>query len=47
MGGATGLDYSVLPAVMDLVGIEDRTEVFAMIRIMEQAALSQMAEGRE
>jgi hypothetical protein len=44
MGGATGLDYGVLPSVMRLTGIPRREhqEVFQSIRILEDAALEQM-----
>lgn len=49
MAGATGLDYAVLPVVMDMVGVDkdSRTEVFSSVRIMENAALEQMAENRD
>lgn len=48
-GGPTGLDYGVLPAVMDLAGIEpeQRAEVFADVRVMEREALQAMADGRD
>jgi len=48
-GGATGLDYGVLPNVMRLVGIpaKDRPRVFQDIRVMESEALAVMAEARE
>jgi hypothetical protein len=43
MGGAVGLDYSALPAVLDLEGItEGKRELFSDIRVMESAALEQM-----
>lgn len=47
--GPTGLDYGVLPAVMDLAGIEteQRAEVFADVRVMEREALQAMADGRD
>lgn len=49
MAGATGLDYSALPAVMDLLGLEgeQRTQAFRDVRIMEREALAVMAEARE
>lgn len=39
--GATGLDYSALPSVMDMLGIgsDKRGEVFQDVRLMEQEAL--------
>lgn len=39
MAGATGLDYAALPAVMDLLQIEDRTQAFKNVRVMEIEAL--------
>jgi len=49
MAGATGLDYSALPAVMRLVGVPttDRGEVFDAIRTMEDAALQTMRKSRK
>ena len=49
MAGATGLDYTAMPVVMDTVGIKKkrRSEVFASVRIMEQEALATMAENRD
>ena len=46
MGGPTGLDYSALPFVFDLheVKKKKRQEVFAALRVMEDEALSVMAE---
>ncbi len=48
MAGATGLDYAVMPVVMDMVGVgkKRRPEVFASVRIMENVALETMAEHR-
>lgn len=44
MGGATGLDYGALPAVMRLTQVppSERAEVFESIRVMEDAALEAM-----
>ncbi len=42
MGGATGLDYNVLPWVMRLHGVEDEAAALSDIRVMEQAALKIM-----
>lgn len=41
-GGTTGIDYSVLPAVMDLrrIKAKKRPALFDAIRAMEQAALA-------
>ncbi|MFK3794720.1 DUF1799 domain-containing protein [Pseudomonas sp. NPDC088444] len=49
MGGATGLDYAVVPSVMSLVDIPKKTrnQVFRDLRVMEAEALAVMAEGRE
>ena len=46
MAGPTGLDYNVLPGVMDLIGIdqERRREVFGDVRVLESEALATMAE---
>lgn len=46
MGGPTGLDYSALPFVFDLheVKKKKRREVFAALRVMEDEALSVMAD---
>ncbi|MCU6419759.1 DUF1799 domain-containing protein, partial [Enterobacter quasiroggenkampii] len=38
-GGATGLDYNVLPWMMHVHGIVDEATVFDDIRIMERIAL--------
>ena len=44
MSGATGLDYNALPVVMRFGGVPlaDRSTVFEEMRIMEDAALTQM-----
>lgn len=49
MSGATGLDYTSLPVVMDLEGIgaDDRKQVFRDVRTMEQEALKTMADNQE
>jgi len=49
MGGATGLDYGVLPVVLDMVDVAEgrRREVFRDVRLMEREALQTMAEARE
>lgn len=48
MGGASGLDYAAIPAVMSLCGIrkKDRDDVFHDLRIMEAEALAVMAEQK-
>lgn len=45
MSGATGLDYSVLPAVFDIHGITDRKKAFSDLQIMENEALKTMREN--
>lgn len=49
MAGATGLNYTAMPVVMEMVGIgkKRRPEVFASVRIMEQEALKTWAEERD
>ena len=49
MAGATGLNYTAMPVVMEMVGISKkrRPEVFASVRIMEQEALKTWAEERD
>lgn len=49
MSGATGLDYAVLPVVMDLEGVETdkRRQIFQDVRTMEQEALRTMADSQE
>lgn len=46
MSGPTGLDYSVIPAVMRLAGVPpaQRNEVFEVVRQMESEALTHFAE---
>ncbi len=44
-GVATGLDYSVLPAVAGLAGLALNADIFARLRILEGAALAAMAEA--
>jgi hypothetical protein len=46
-GGAYGLDYGTLPAVMDMLGVQaaDRAEVLDAIRTMEDAALEEMRKS--
>ncbi len=49
MGGATGLDYGVLPFVMRMMAVPpaDRAEVFEGVRAMEDSALATMGENRK
>ena len=44
MNGRTGLDYAVLPAVMDMMGIQadSRRQMFEDVQAMEYAALKEM-----
>lgn len=45
--GATGLDYSALPAVLRMTGMarKDWPQIFDDLRILEDAALTQMREN--
>lgn len=45
-GGAYGLDYTPIPAVMDLLGIDDRKYAFEGLRVMESVALDEMHKDR-
>ena len=49
MGGATGLDYGGVQAAMQLLGIKhgQRTELFALVQIMEAAVLDEWGRRRE
>ncbi len=49
MAGATGLDYGVLPAVMDMmcVDMQERRRVFAKVRVVEAEFLSVWAKRRD
>lgn len=49
MGGATGLDYGVLPNVFRMMAIPrgEWPALFEDLRVMESAALSTMAENRK
>ena len=49
MGGPTGLDYAVLPAVMDLQHIPapDRPALFDSLRVMEAEALRVFADRQK
>ena len=50
MGGPTGLDYTVLPVVMELQGVlhADRGALFDSVRVMENEALRVFADnGRQ
>jgi len=48
-GGATGLDYNVLPSVFRLTGIprKEWPDTFECVRVMEAEAMHVMAEQRE
>lgn len=48
-GGASGLDYAVIPATASMLGIKrrDLTDIFPDLRIMEHEALAVMAEAAE
>jgi len=45
MGVVTGLDYSVLPWLMKVLGIENEATALNDIRIMESAALRVIHKG--
>lgn len=49
MGGATGLDYSAVAAVMDIQGVKPkkRAKMLEHIRIMEAAVLEIWAENKK
>lgn len=48
MGGAYGLDYSVIKDILEYLGItEDKEIIFQDIRVMEAEALTCMAEGKD
>ena len=49
MGGPTGLDYAVVPTVMDLheVPPSRRRRLFDDLRVMESEALRVFADGRQ
>lgn len=47
MAGPTGLDYNVLPWLMDNHGIEDKAAALKDIRVMERAALAKIHESQE
>ncbi|MBX9028305.1 DUF1799 domain-containing protein [Enterobacter ludwigii] len=46
MGGASGLDYNVLPWVMRLHNVDDEATALSDIRVMESAALRIMHKER-
>ena len=47
--GPTGLDYSVLPTVFDLIGLPptERADTFDCVRVMESEAMKIMGEMRD
>lgn len=48
-GGASGLDYTAIPAAASMLGIRrrDLTDIFPDLRVMEVEALAVMAESLE
>jgi len=46
MGGASGLDYNVLPWVMRLHNVSDEVTALSDIRVMEREALKIMHKER-
>lgn len=49
MGGATGLDYSVIPAVGKMLGFKNKqiNEMFSDLQVMENEALITMGENQK
>ena len=47
MSGATGLDYSALREVMDMLEIEGRPDTFRAVQIIERAMLAVWRETSE
>ncbi|MCW2272374.1 hypothetical protein CQ065_06755 [Pseudomonas sp. MYb187] len=49
MGGPSGLDYSIIPAVASMLGIKrrDLPDIFPDLRVLEAEALAVMAESVE
>ena len=49
MGGATGLDYSVIPAVGKMLGFKQKqiNEMFPDLQVMENEALITMGENQK
>lgn len=47
VAGMTGLDYTAVLAVIDRLEADDPDQLFADIRLMELAALEQVAEDRK
>lgn len=49
MGGASGLDYSVIPTVANMLGIKKKKlkEMFPDLRVMENEALVTMGENQK
>lgn len=49
MSGPTGLDYAVLPGVMQMMGVarKEQMEVFNGVRVMESEALKVLSEKRD
>ncbi len=45
MGGPTGLDYTALPVVMDMLEIADRRQAFDGLIVMERTALESFREN--
>jgi hypothetical protein len=44
-GKATGIEYSGLNAAMDMLGTQNKKDIFNSIRIMERAAREAMNNG--
>lgn len=46
-GHPQGLRYADLAAAIDLMGVQDRAEVFMGVRVMERAALAEFVRAAE
>ena len=47
MGGVIGLDYSVLQMLFDLYDVNNRTDIFEDIQVMEREAMSHMNKEKK
>lgn len=46
MAGPTGLDYAVLPAMFEMLEIDDRATCFYTVQVMEKEALEFFGKQR-
>lgn len=47
MGGVVGLNYSSVKALLDILGIEERVELFDGLQVMERAALAVFSKRKD